>query len=486
MKNRIFALASAFSFVVTAAVAVLTGNDWHWLLYFWGILAGVFLLVGDRVLLECVQRPEKVFLLLALPTALAIRFVVRPVSVMDAHNHLTRAYQVSQGWFRCHQGVEQSPEASRWYAAVLAQHANRDRRPFSKRTAYLEGLRFECGIQTQRHSIDNYTPLAYACSGLCALIARKADLDLADGVYLISLACLFLYVFVAYKLLELLPRYKWQFCQLLLFPQVLWLGISYSADAFCILSSFALVAFVVFLRERDKGYSVRDLTLLALLAILSCQCKYVYFPLLAVLFLLPSERFPSKRFRWQYIGGVIVLALGLAFLWNCCSPIPDSSIDGRTFAEKLQFVLHHPLEYAGIWCDLFWRRSVLESVGMWLSYNRFILADYHVYFLCAFVSSCLLLKEHHWSLLQRALAALAWICCVGVVDTAQYVSYASDFSGVQGRYFAPLLPLGCIVLGQGKFGLPERYAAYYKGFLVMFLTLTQVAVIETARRGWWL
>lgn len=464
-------------------------RDCTYLLCFWCVLAFVLWLLKDQVLLKGVQHPERMFLFIGLASALAICYFTPQVYVMDACWHIMRVYQVSKGHFLPKNGGVATPAERRWCEAVLAQHELPRRfgalSGFNK-TKPLQGIDFDCGSIVQRHGADSYTPLAYAHAAVFAKLASLMRLSLSDGILLISMGCIFSYVFLMYFILRKITHYKWQVFLLALFPQIIWQGISYSADAFCLLCAFSLFAAVVILRDRVEPFSWRQLLPLAVLAIASCQCKVVYFPMLAMLLFLPADRFSSRRAYWGYFLLVSFLAVFGGILWWKVSAVSDGSVDGQTLSEKVRFIVYHPFEYFKLWAINFHGRPTCFGMSTPLSYKDFLWSDYHVYFQALFFGSLILLREKSWSLSDRLVAALAFLLCVGLIDTAMYIYFSTDFSGVQGRYFAPLLPLFCIVFGQGKWGLSEKYASYYKGALVIFAMLTQVVVVETSRQGYWL
>lgn len=464
-------------------------KDCTYLLCFWGVLAFVLCLLKDRVLLEGVQHPERLFLFIGLASALAICHFTPQVYVMDACWHIMRVYQVSKGYFLPKNGLAATPAEERWREAVVAQHElprNCGALSALNKTEPLRGIDFDCGSIVQRHGADSYTPLAYAYAAVFAKLARIMRLSLSDGILLISMGCIFAYIFLVYFILRKVTYYKWQLFLLALFPQILWQGISYSADAFCILGAFFLFADVVILRDRVEPFSWRNLLPLAVLSIVFCQCKIVYFPMLAMLLFLPADKFSSRRAYWGYFLLVSFLAGFGGLLWWKVSSVSDGSVDGLTLVEKVKFIAYHPLEYFKLWVFNFYGRPTCFSMSTFLSYKQFLWPDYHVYFQVFFFGSFILLREKSWSIFNRLLAALVFVLCVGLIDSAMYIYFSSDFGGVQLRYFAPLMPLFCIVFGQGRWGLPEKYVSYYKGALVIFAMLTQVVVVETSRQGYWM
>ena len=77
---------------------------------------------------------------------------------------------------------------------------------------------------------------------------------------------------------------------------------SMSADALALALTVALAAFVLAMRYKQKEVmSRRQLIWMYVLTGFLCLCKVVYMPFCLLLFLIPKERFKSRKNYWFHV-----------------------------------------------------------------------------------------------------------------------------------------------------------------------------------------
>ncbi|MBO4631347.1 MAG: DUF2142 domain-containing protein, partial [Lentisphaeria bacterium] len=176
-------------------------------------------------------------------------------------------------------------------------------------------------------------------------------------------------------------------------------------------------------------------------------------------------------------------------LWNKLATDPTTlwNSDGRTTQEKMQFILTHPWQFFMEWWKAFartWYVTVKSSVQQ-LSYNTAPAGQsFYVIYYLVFFTYFFICREKSLKLPGRLVCLISLLLSLGIIYAAIYCMNSLEF-GIQGRYLIPLFPLLFLVLGQDKFGLPEKYLSYYKGLIVIFLIVTQFLTADALRLAYW-
>ena len=243
-----------------------------------------------------------------------------------------------------------------------------------------------------------------------------------------------------------------------LLPILLYFAASVSGDT---LLNGAAILYTALLFKEEQTAPVRRRYGLSLMAvgILIMSAKATYAPLV-LLHWLVWRRTGLSRAAWLAYDAALLLG---AKLWN-------GYIIGRNIAEfgallpgretvvpalQQAYVLHHPLHFLALAGETFVRESGsylhhLASLG-----NLNVLMDVAFYLLVPYLLLLALGREQEqpaFALPRRTLAwgALACLASVLLIYLGLYMTWtpvgAPAISGVQGRYFLPLLPLLLILV----------------------------------------
>ncbi len=458
----------------------------------------LFFLFGDRFLLEAVQRPERVFLILGLFFCTVFLLLAPPVAIEDGTAHLLRSYQIGCGrlWERMSSKCS-SHSADRWRSVVW----NEEYRVITQKTSFharygeMTAIPYDFGRLDTSHPAMNYTPFAYIPQSVASFVARKANVSAAQGILLTSVACALAYLLCVWAVIGMVPCYKWFFLLLALAPTTFMHGISFSADSGIICFSFLFFGLFLKLAGKSDTYTWKDLSLLAVVAFAFCQCKFVYSPAIVVLFLLPRKNFGTLKRYLVFTLAVSAVSVLCGYLWNRGVSAGNEEY-AKQVVERMDFIMTHPLDYLKEWGHvLFSRRSAeyaaqsIQSLGgrYFLSRGRdniFIFDSFWMIYAGLVLSSLIVLRESEGNVIQRVFSLSAFIGSVSLIYLVFY-AVSPDFIAIQGRYFTPLFPLLCLIFGQGRIGLPEKLLPYYKGGLVIWCVFSQIAVAESLLYTYW-
>lgn len=458
----------------------------------------LLVLLGDRFLLEAVQRPERIFLILGLMFCIIFFLFAPPVAIEDGTAHLLRSYQVGCGrlWERLTPSCS-SHSADGWRSTVWNEEYRviTQKIPFHARYGEMTDILYDFGRLDTVHPAMNYTPFAYIPQSAASFVARKANVSAAQGILLTSAACALTYLLCVWVVICMVPCYKWLFLLLALVPTTFMHGISFSADSGIICFSFLFFGLFLKLAVKSDTYTWKDLSLLAVVAFAFCQCKFVYSPGLVVLFFLPLKNFGTLKRYLIFTLAVSVVSVLCGYLWNRGVSAGNEEY-AKQVVERMDFIMTHPLDYLRAWGHvLFSQRSMeyaaqsIQSLGgryflKWGRDNMFIFDSFWMIYAGIIISSLIALKEPARNVIQRVLSLSAFIGSVSLIYLVFY-AVSPDFIAIQGRYFTPLFPLICLIFGQGRIGLPEKFVPYYKGGLVIWCVFSQIAVAESLLYTYW-
>ncbi len=267
--------------------------------------------------------------------------------------------------------------------------------------------------------------------------------------------------------IRLIPLGKKALMVVSLTPMTLHLIGSYSYDAGTIGLSFLLTALVVRAISGSGRYSATEAVASVAVAGLLAPCKVIYSVIALGFFLVPRNRFKSRKTELAFKGGILAAMMASVCLIRMASLVGIASADEGSLLIRgeetgqpysLGLILSNPIESA-----IFFARSIETLGSFWLfnmvgcslgwfqgttSFPNYV----PVIFLALLALSMLKSKDDSdaASLVTR-LSFLA-ICSVGAFGAILSMwtgwTFASDTAilGVQGRYFIPLLPMALIAL----------------------------------------
>lgn len=245
--------------------------------------------------------------------------------------------------------------------------------------------------------------------------------------------------------------------------------------------------------NQERRLSIRDFAIIMGAFFWGCRIKAVYAPLILMGFLIPSDRFETKKKRnWMRAGFAAMFLLMMAsfVLPVLISPSETGDLRGGATSEagQMTYVLGQPLAYAAVlFKNIFasFPSYVLgEGVFGTLGHLGTISFPWLLYAASAAViltdtgSSCgktLTKCQRVWIfLLAGACAVLVW--------TSMYIAFTPPgntyIEGVQGRYYLPFLFLVWLAVSPSCIQVKLKNSVYYP--LVMALAGTVFYAVYAA------
>ncbi len=312
--------------------------------------------------------------------------------------------------------------------------------------------------ETKFYTFSNKSLYAFVCYLPQALGIGISSLLGFSIVFQSLLGKIFNYAFfvlLMYLSIKYIPFKKILVFFIALLPMTVQEAASLSPDAMTIAVSVALISFVLYFRNGTiKKLQIKHLVCLSLLVIALSMCKIVYLPLCFLIFLIPQERFQSKKQKYLFcsILSIVVIILNLTWL-NISSQYLVAFESRSNSSEQLKYILSNPIRYIGTifntidsYSITYLGQMVGQSLGVFnvqTSSVMVIVSLVILFYLIVKREKTKEVKEAVFSFKEKIFILLMALGTLLLMFTSLYMQWTAVYSdfvdGVQGRYFIPLL-----------------------------------------------
>lgn len=446
------------------------------------ITAILFLAVGLTVVLRKVKETALMSGLLVVLGA--VYFWMCPLGMApDERNHFLRAYEVScGGWTSQHLGKEgvggnYLPTALDEFQDPAAEIDKED----------ITELHYG---NTALYAPVSYLPQA-AGIGIAKMFTDQVSVIFYAGRFGNFLVSMLLCLWAVY----LMPFGKRILFLIMVFPMSLQEMVSMAPDGFTIALSIAFFAYIFHLRCREEKIGKKELALIGLMGIVIALCKIVYVVLLLLVFLLPKEKFENKRDAVLFQFGIPGAALVMNLIWlKISAGYLVEFMPGVSSGEQVKYMLTHLPAYCMVvirtvraW-GVDWTMTMIGSLlgALDVGISSMVWVTFLILFVCE-VCNCRQMgwKAHKSDWIVLILTFLSGFALICTSIYVQWTAVASPMvSGIQGRYFTPLLP--CLAMSvvcafhirEQKSEETKIYQAYGSYFYMILLMLHGITVLD--------
>ena len=407
--------------------------------------------------------PERLFLY-TVPIICIIFLVVMPMyRGHDENRHLLRIFEISEGHLltEVHDNVVGTP-MPRAVIEGIGKY-------------WREAMTYNDLIDIKDKQIDNndidttnmdtvavYSPIQYIPQAIGMIFARLFSDNLLLMLYMARLFNLIVCIILLYFTIKLIPFGKMLVYLISVLPLSIEAFSTMSPDGITISLSMLLIAYILnIIFSKERMVEKKDVAIITVISIIVALCKIVYVPLVGVILLIPTNKFKSKKSK--VLTSVLVIGISLIanLIWFKISTDYLVITSDGTSNEKILNVLTSPIGYLRmlLYTINYNGSTYLETLfGSVLAMGEFV----KLYFIVPFIYSIFFLCEsttdkelkNKFSKFQNIIISLIVIVIIGLVFTSLYVQFTEidsmTISGVQGRYFIPILLLIGLLLGNLK------------------------------------
>jgi uncharacterized membrane protein len=279
---------------------------------------------------------------------------------------------------------------------------------------------------------------------------------------------LFMYVAVVYWAIKKLPYGKNILAVLALMPTTFFQACFYSYDSVVNAFTFLGIAYLIYeLAHPEEKITVKNGVIILGALSVACIPKGVYFPLIALGFLIKNNKFRNKKERNIYRIANIVCILGIIatiiipmYVGSSAGSVGDTRGGDVNVGTQKDLILSQPFQYAVVLLSNIARTFWDYTFG---SSSMGIIGHLQVS-PCVPVISLLLIyviatdssngRYKGLSGFQKLYFAIIGMACTALVWTSMYMAFnelgVTQINGVQGRYFIPLLPILYFIIHSEK------------------------------------
>ncbi|MDS0525586.1 DUF2142 domain-containing protein [Clostridium sp. SHJSY1] len=410
----------------------------------------------------------------------------------DEKDHFVKAYQTSRGIF----GFTNEEIPIKWIDNsddFLKIDTTRSR--FNN---YQERLEYEKKFASKEYSKEanyytsavTYLSVPYLPSALGIFIGRLIGLSFIHTFYLGRIFSVIAFAIVGAITIKKVKVAKRLIFAIGLFPAILYLAASYSADPMTLIFSLAGVGvFLNMLASKKNEVDYRHVAVFGICIAIAAMSKVPYALLGILVLVVPKEKFKTlnknkviylKFIALAIIGGATIAAL----LFAKSKGISQWKVSGANDKQQLLFILHNPLQYAKV-CIQYISKSALsyfEGATILLCYVKpldtiWLVYDMAILFVLSVIDNESHVLKFRW--IDKGAIFVSIAAAWGLVITALYLTFspvgAVDVSGVQGRYFAPLM-LPFLLLFRNN-NITHNFKPKNMNFILSIVTLLPLLVV---------
>lgn len=403
---------------------------------------------------------EKLYPICALSLGLLYLVALTPLSVPDEMHHYQSAYELSNVFLLQADKRGMGDSADFDYTNFTPHHntsAGYSRVTRDVNEPAEQGQEIPIPTPREHSYFAMYLPQAMGVA-----LARVLGFNFVRMFLLGRLFNFLFYVLLTWWAIRIVPRFKALFFLVALAPMSLHQAASFSYDVFVNALALLLLALLLRAMLTEKPWDRRAFGTALAVNMLLTPAKIVYYPITALVLLIPETRFRNRKTRIIYILAffllpfLFMLFFRLRFLTATAVAVPGSMVryDG-IHQYTLSFLLSHPAQTVKMFIVTALDKNVSwmeQAAGALLSGLTLRLSDWIplVYFVLLAlagirkeqVDPCLGGRE------RCTFFAVAFVVSILVMLT-MCVGWTSDTSdvieGVQGRYFIPILPLVLLI-----------------------------------------
>lgn len=452
------------------------------------------------------KKLEWLFVVYALIFGLLLIFYAQPVkNSWDEQIHFGNAYSLAFG-----RNVEwtEAAELTKNGETVMCN----TKAEFAELRAYLNEKNDTVVYTEQKESlIPAYSSLAYIPQAIFINIASILKTSFSVLYALGKIGNLLIYILVMFWAIKLAKRKKLFLIFVALMPTPLFLAASYTYDT--IVFSFITLACVLWANELyNESINIRKIIGMVLLFAIGCFSKAVYIPMILIMLILPIASTKKKKDKiivWTMILCITCLVMLTFVLPTLTSTMAgdlsfggDSRGGATSVVGQLVSMVKHPMASIKLMVKSIFELDNFRNLGypeadnyffgnlMFLNFaNLGILTDKWSCVIIVLAGMLLLTPdqqniryERKLSIMDKIIIAIAVIGTIGFIWLALYLSFTpvgeTHISGVQARYYLPLLYLGALIFDGKRISLKCDYCKLSRATFVISCCLGAIMIYQ--------
>lgn len=418
------------------------------------------------------NKPHYVFAFFSLISGILLAFLMPPISGIDENQHVRHAADIANFKFLNPDNNTEDPLAIWAENAFVLQVEAMSKNPrwiFSDMINDIKNLPptlpEDRQVKLDKNPYSVHNPFVYSHYAMILNIANSLfSLEPWEQFYILRLTNLFFSVLLLTIAIVRIPEHKILLSALCLLPTMMNARSGVNVDGIVIGCAFLYIGQLYTMLKKQSIFTLKDILLLFLFAMLVGQGKGAYIPLLFLAFLLPKHKFPSNKSYIISLFIVIIPALATSLAWSSLvkaevlSGMRYTNDNGEVWPDgQLAWITTNPLEYftvilKTVFASPLLPKTLIESIGSigW-GHNSIVMKPIIVVLiilLATIIATEPVKPIIDGSKIKHYFILIIICTAIGMALTMLYVQWSAYKSpiidGFQGRYLYPLLPLFAI------------------------------------------
>ena len=340
--------------------------------------------------------------------------------------------------------------------------------------------------ETNYFGASLYSPFQYLPHLIGIEFGKVMNLGPTWILYLARICNLLCFAVLTVIGIKLLPKFKLPAMLILLSPVVLSGATTVSADGITNAVIFLFISYIVNLIYNKKDIRVKEKVILSSLSFLIAMCKIVYFPIIALVFLLPNKQFKSRKdaLLFKIILFVIGVLLSLSWLYIASMFMNSQS---TTSNGQVSYILTHPLDFiiAVVRTYIYYVDRDLLNIFFGNQMYNWQLKVYPLFSLLyvAVIVLSLFTERSKLNISKKSkiLVGMIILIILGLISAALFVQHNAGLSsgligGIQARYYIPLCFLTLLLLNIKKVKISDKIV--FDLFILLYFPTILTIVIR--------
>lgn len=419
--------------------------------------------------------------LIIMPVLGILYLIIFPFNTIpDEANHASRAYEISNGHLTSH-----------IYKDVIGNKLDSSLYSVASNDTYsnlISNLKYKMTNKKVKYSFANtslYSPVSYLPQALGITISRIFTKHILVQLYFGRIFNFLAFFTLMYFAIKLIPFKKEIVLLISVIPLVLQEAVSLAPDAFTISLVCFFVSYILYLRGNRKKITFKNIAIISVASIVLSQLKIVYLPVCLLMFLLPLDKFKSKKNKHLTLITIFLVSALFGLLWL---KISSPYLEAQSGSDKqLNYILANVFRYLGVCTSTFITFSrdwLYEMFGRSLGSFTIAIPSFLIFLnIIFFILISLTSKDKkenikEWEKWLIAFVILAVIALIFTSLYLQWTPYKADLiKGIQGRYFIPLLLLISLVLTNKKIVFNGKSNSKYLESFLIFENICAISII---------
>lgn len=420
---------------------------------------------------------EKAFLLIFPIACIMMTFAMPIFNGHDEAVHWLRTYDISQGNLVSGNTID-VPKQVNDIATTYSRYSDIS-------FEAMDGQQTEVAIPTGAV----YNPIQYTSQVLGTIIGRIITNRPTIIAYIARIFNIIACTIILYYSIKIIPFGKKILLLFTFIPIAIEGFCTLSADGLTISICYLLIAYILNIAYNKKieKISLKQKILLGILSSVVACCKLVYLPLILLIWIIPKEKFKSKKDKILSILTINIIPIIINIVWMIISMSVLASRSGES-SEQILKALKNPINFFQMILYTINNnidKYILTMFGQEMEWSENIMLKItSLIFWITTIAITIMDNTIKKKLLKKdkIIILLILTIIIGLIFCALYVQYtyaeSSQIQGIQGRYFIPILPLIILLVGDLKIETKYTNTQLVKIIALLAITIQPYIIIN--------